>query len=119
TSPTGDGGEQHVAPVGEVHVGDVREAEEDGGGDPADGVAIGGAGEKILQQAAEEKFFRPGSEEEDAKGEREEGFPFVPTRSEREEVEFDSERNGDTSEERECGKNIERPATAPCDGVAN
>src|SRR6266571_2895815 len=37
------GGQQDVAPVGEMHVADVRKAEEDGGGDPADGFAFCGA----------------------------------------------------------------------------
>ena len=45
---TRDGGEQDVAPVGKMHVGDVRKAEQDGGGDPADGTAFCGAGKKIL-----------------------------------------------------------------------
>ena len=49
----GDGGEEDVAPVGEVQIGDVGEAEEDRGGEPACRVAVGGAGKKILQQAAE------------------------------------------------------------------
>jgi hypothetical protein len=47
-----------------MQIGDVREAEENGGGDPACGVAVGGAREKILQQAAEEEFFGPRGEEE-------------------------------------------------------
>src|ERR1700739_3641264 len=40
----GDGGEEDVAPVRELPVvGDVRKAEEDGCGDPAGGVAVGGS----------------------------------------------------------------------------
>jgi len=71
-----------------MHVGDVRRAKEDRGGDPADGVAVGGAGEKILQQAAEEEFFRPGGEEKNGDGEWEKGFPLGEVRGVDKEVEF-------------------------------
>ncbi len=45
----GDGGENHVAPVGKVIVGDVREAEEKRSDAPAHEVALGGARKHILQ----------------------------------------------------------------------
>src|SRR6266481_1104829 len=44
----GDGGQDHIAPVGEAHVGDVREPEENGGGpQPA----------RSLLDARESKFW--------------------------------------------------------------
>src|SRR5712692_6258114 len=55
----GDGGEDDVTPVGEAKVGDVGEAEEDRSGPPAGQIALAGAREHVLQQAAEEKFFGP------------------------------------------------------------
>src|SRR6267142_6323676 len=72
----GDRSKENVTPVWEVQVGDVREAEEDGGGKPSDGFAFGGLRKKILQQAAEEELFRPGGEDQNGRGKRKEGFPF-------------------------------------------
>ncbi len=66
----------------------MREAEEDGGGDPTGGIAVGGAGEKILQEAAEEEFFGEGGEEKNCDGEWEEGFPLREVRGVDEEMEF-------------------------------
>jgi len=63
----GDGGQKDVAPIGKAHVGDVGEAEEDGGGPPTGEVAIGRAGEQVLEQAAEEELFGPCGEEKNAK----------------------------------------------------
>lgn len=115
-----DGGEEDVAPVGEVLVvGDVGKAEEDGGGDPASGVAVGGAREKILQEAAEEKFFRPGSEKKNGDRERKEGFPFVDVRGVDEEVDFQTERNDYAGDEDERAEDVEGPVGAPGDVVAD
>src|SRR5207237_3265270 len=86
---SGNGSQQDVAPIGKMQVCDVREAEEDRGGDPADGVAVGGARKKILQQAAEEKFFREGGKEKNSDGKWDEGFPLVNVRGVGDEVEFD------------------------------
>src|SRR5713226_9885262 len=63
----GDGGEDHVAPVGKAHVGDVREAEENGSGPPAGKIALGASRKHVLQQAAEENLFWPRREEQNAK----------------------------------------------------
>ena len=76
----GDGCEENVTPVREVQVGDVREAEDDGSSDPADGFAFGRLPKKILQQAAEEEFFRPCGEDQNGHGKRKEGFPFGDSR---------------------------------------
>ena len=70
----GDGGQDHVAPVGKTHVGDVREAEEDGSGPPADNVTIRSAREEVLEQAAEEKFLGPCGEEENSEREKRKRF---------------------------------------------
>src|SRR5216684_7642854 len=71
---SGDGGEDHVAPVGKAQVGDVREAEEDGGGPPAGEVAFASAGEHVLKEAAEEQLFRPGGEKENAERKKRKRF---------------------------------------------
>ncbi len=97
----------------------MGEAEEDRGGDPAGGVAVGGAREKILQQAAEEKFFWPGGKKKDGDGEREEGFPFVDVRGVNEEVDFQAKRNDDAGDEDERAEDVEGPVGAPGDVVAD
>src|SRR6266849_7879999 len=73
----GDGSEDDVTQVGEAKVGDVGEAEEDRRGPPARQIALAGACEHVLQQAAEEKFFGPGGKEEMAKKEKRGQSPGV------------------------------------------
>src|SRR5207237_9963656 len=58
----GDGSQDHVAPIGKAHVGDVREAKDNRGNPPTREVTFSGARKDVLEQAAEEKLFRPGSE---------------------------------------------------------
>ena len=83
---SGDSGQYYVAPVGKAQVGDMREAEQDRGGPPAGNLTLRRAREKVLQQAAEEKFFRPSGEKENAQGCKGKGLPFVPLRLELNEV---------------------------------
>ena len=71
-----------------MHVGDVGEAEEDGSGDPAGGVVVEGAREKILKEAAEEEFFWPGGEEKNSHGKWKERFPLREMWGVDQEVEF-------------------------------
>src|SRR5258708_3839738 len=94
----GDGGEDDVAPIGEVIIGDVREAEENGGGPPAHEVALGRSRKHVLQQPAEEKFFGPRGEKENTDGEKRERLPLPPLRRKFDEVHGLAQRNGDTSE---------------------
>src|SRR5256885_7434843 len=54
------------SPVWKAHVGDVREAKENGSGPPAGEVAMRSAREHVLQQAAEEELFGPRGEKENA-----------------------------------------------------
>src|SRR3954454_4607615 len=51
--------ENYVTPIGEAHVGDVREAEQHRGGPPAGEFAFGGTRQHILQQSPEQKLLRP------------------------------------------------------------
>src|SRR5260370_26315952 len=62
----GDGSQDHVAPVGKAQVGDVRKAENNRGDPPTREIALGGTGQHVLEQAAEEKLFRPGGEKQNA-----------------------------------------------------
>src|SRR6266851_3015137 len=58
----GDGSQDHVAPVGKAQVGDVRKAENYRGDPPTREIALGGTGQHVLEQAAEEELFWPGGE---------------------------------------------------------
>src|SRR5467141_675746 len=82
----GDGGQDHVAPVGKAHVGDVRKAKENGSGPPAGRIAVGCSRKHVLQQAAKEKFFGPGREKENAERKKREGLPLRPVRRKFDEV---------------------------------
>src|ERR1700682_1839960 len=62
----GDRGQNHITPVGKAHVGDVREAEENGSGPPAGKIALGCSRKHVLQQAAEKKLFWARGEEQNA-----------------------------------------------------
>src|SRR5689334_8922191 len=63
---SGDGGEDHIAPIRKAHVGDVREAKDDRGDPPTSEIALSGTRKDILQQPAEEKLFGPSGEKENA-----------------------------------------------------
>src|SRR2546421_292375 len=63
---SGDGGQDHVAPVGKAHVGDVREAEKNRGGPPAGEFAVRSARKHVLKQTTEEKLLWPSGEEQNA-----------------------------------------------------
>jgi len=102
-----------------MHVGDVRKAEQDGGGDPADGFAFCGAGKKILQQAAEEEFFGECSEEKNGDREWNERLPFGDVRRVDKEAEFQPKWDGDAREYDERAENMECPTSAPANGIAD
>src|SRR2546425_4341919 len=116
---TGDGGQDHVAPVGEAHIGNVREAEENRGGPPAGKIAIRSARKHILEQAAEEKLFGPSGEEENAEGNEGQGLQLRPLRIELNEMDCLAQRNGDAGENDETCRDEEAPMVAPPDGVAD
>src|SRR5690242_13684184 len=59
---SGDGGEDHIAPIGKAHVGDVREAKDDRGDPPTSEIALGGTRKDVLEQSAEKKLLGPSSE---------------------------------------------------------
>src|SRR5712692_4326683 len=63
--PSGDGGEDHVAPVGARRVVDVAQSEEDRGHSLGAGAGGPGGFEKVLDQTAEVELFGDGDEEED------------------------------------------------------
>src|SRR6266403_2133140 len=51
-----DGSEQHVAPVGKAHVGDVGETKKKGSGPPAREFAFGSTSQHVLEQAAKKRL---------------------------------------------------------------
>src|ERR1700686_2428785 len=115
----GDGGQDHVAPVGKAHVGDVREAKENRSGPPAGEFAIRSARKHVLQQAAEEKLLRPGREKENAERKKREGLPLRPLRRKFDEVRDLAQRNGDAAEDEEARQDEEPPMAAPANGIAD
>ncbi len=116
---TGDGGQDYVAPVGEAHVGDVREAEQDGGGPPTGEIALARARKHILEQAAEEKLFGPSGEEENSERNERQGPQLRPLRIELNEVYCPAKGDGDASENDETCHHEKGPMMAPPDGVAD
>src|SRR5216683_7539041 len=115
----GDGGEDHVALVGETHVGDVREAEKDGGGPPAGQVALAGADEQVLQQAAEEQLFGPSGEKENAQRKKRERLQLRPLRRKFHEVHGLAQRNGDAAEDDKARGDEKTPMMSPANGIAD
>ena len=97
----GDGGQDYVAPVGKTHVGDVREAKENGSPPPAGEFAIRSARKQVLQQTAEEKLLRLGREKENAERKKRERLPLRPLRRKFDEVHDLAQRNGDATEDEE------------------
>src|SRR5260370_18685706 len=97
----------------------MREAEENRSGPPSSKIAFAGTREHVLQQAAEEKFLRPCSEEQDGDAEKRERAPRVPLRRELDEVHGLAKRNGDGPEDDETADDVESPAAAPADVVAD
>src|SRR6266404_8127947 len=114
-----DGSEQHVAPVGKAHVGDVGETKKKGSGPPAREVAFRGTGHHVLEQAAKEELFRPGGKKENAEREQRQRFPFAEARSKFNEVDGLAEWNGDAAEDDEAGEHEKAPVAAPADGIAD
>src|SRR5260370_19790319 len=115
----GDGGQDHIAPVGEAHVGDVRDPEENGGGPPAREIALGRARKQILEQAAEEELFGPSSEEENAEGNEGQRPQLRPLRIELNEMDCMAHGDGDARENDEACRDEEAQMVAPADGVAD
>src|ERR1700730_10736730 len=97
----------------------MREAEEDRSGPPAGKVAFARAGEDVLKQAAEKKFFGPGGEEQNCDGKEWKGAPRVPLRCELNEVHTSAKRDGDGAEDEEAAEHVESPAPAPADVVSD
>ena len=116
---TGDGGQDYVAPVGEAHVGDVRKAEENGGGPPAGKIALRCTRKHILEQAAEEKLFGPSCEAENAEGNEGQRLELRPLRVELNEMDGLAQGNSDARENDEARGDEEAPMVAPPDGVAD
>src|SRR6267378_2817353 len=106
---TGDGGQDYVAPVGEAHVGDVREAEENGGGPPAGKIALRSTRKQILEEA----------EEENADGNEGQRLQLRPLRIELNEMDGLAQGNGDASENDETCGDEKAPMMAPPAGVAD
>src|SRR6267378_1949989 len=115
----GDGGQDHVAPVGKAHVGDVRKAKENGSGPPAGKIAVGCSRKHVLQQAAEEKLFWPRRKEQNAKRQKRERLPLRPLRCKFDEAHGLAQRNGDAAENDETRHDEETPAAAPADRIAD
>src|SRR5207245_3948207 len=111
--------QDRVAPVGEAHIGNVREAEENRGGPPTGKIAIRSARKHILEQAAEEKLFGPSGEEENAEGNEGQRPQLRPLRIELNEMDCLAQRNGDACENDETCRDEEAPMVAPPDGVAD
>src|SRR5882672_3676925 len=114
-----DGSEQHVAPVGKAHVGDVGETKKKGSGPPAREFAFGSTSQHVLEQAAKKKLFRPGGKEENAEREQRQRFPFAEARGKFNEVDGLAQRNGDAAEDDEAGEHEKAPVAAPADGITD
>src|SRR5258706_13014400 len=115
----GDGGQNHVAPDGKAHVGDVREAEENGSGPPAGRIALGCSRKHVLQQAAEEKLFWPRREKQNANRQKLERFPLPPLRRKFAEVHGPPQRNRNATQNDEPPPNEAAPTAAPADRIAD
>src|SRR5436309_2993255 len=116
---TSDGCKDHITPVRESQIGDVRKAKRDGGRPPTGNFALGYAGEQVLQQAPKEKLFGPRGEEENAQRGQRQGFPLPPLRFELHEVHAGAQGDGDQRESEKAGHNEKAPAAAPADGVTD
>src|SRR6266700_337152 len=114
-----DGGQDHVAPVGKVIVGDVREAKEKGSDPPADEVTLGCSREHILEQAAEEKLFGPGGEKQNSDGKKWERLPLGDLWSKLDEMHALAEWNGNAGKYDEAGQDEEAPMASPTDRIAD
>src|SRR5882672_2335166 len=114
-----DGSEQHVAPVGKAHVGDVGETKKKGSGPPAREFAFGSTSQHVLEQAAKKKFFRPGGKKENAEREQRQRFPLAEARGKFDEVDGLAQRNGDAAEDDEAGEHEKAPVAAPADGLTD
>src|SRR5258708_30107008 len=115
----GDGGQHHVAPVGKAHVGDVREAKENGSGPPAGKIALGCPRKQVLEQTAEEKLLWPRREEQNAECHQRERLPLRPLRFELNEVDRMAQRNGDAVEDDETCEDEKAPVAAPANRITD
>src|SRR5712692_6006680 len=115
----GNGGQDHVAPVWETHVGDVREAEENRSGPPAGKIAMGSARKQVLEQAAEEKLFGPSGEEENAERNERQRLQLRPLWFKLNEMYELAQWNGDAPEGNEACCDEEAPMAAPADRIAD
>src|SRR5579859_5209772 len=74
----GDGRENDVAPIRKSEVGNVRKSKKHRRRPPARQVALARSRQYILQQATEEKFFRPGRKKENPQRGKQQRSPCVP-----------------------------------------
>src|SRR6266581_2318687 len=122
-----DRSQHDVTPVRKVVIGDVREAEENGGCPPTHEIALACTRKYVLEQTAEEKLFGPGGEEQNAYGKNRKRFqrtpPYRPRRTPRalklDEMHTQSQRNGDAGENDETREDKEAPVASPADRITD
>ena len=115
----GDGRQQDVFPVGHGSMENVREAENDGCGDPPGAAAFERARKQILQQAAKQEFLGPCGEDENFGADERRGAQAVQRGAEADEVHGFADGNDDERGEEEIDDDGEAEAAAPFDGVAD
>src|ERR1700674_1195787 len=74
--------QDHVAPIRETHVGNVRKAKNNRSRPPPRQIALARLREHVLQYPTEKKLLGPRREQKDRDGKKRYGLPFTPLRSE-------------------------------------
>ena len=95
---SGNRRQNHVAPIWETHVGDVREAEQHRSRPPARHLALRRSRQQILQQPAEQKLLRPSRETQNRQGQEGKRLPLRPTWRKLYKMNDGAEWNGDRGE---------------------
>src|SRR5262245_48740260 len=111
--------QQHILPVGKMHIRNVRKAEEDGSANQTGDFAVTRAREEVLQQPPEKKLFRPRRKKENSDRQRNERLPLTELGRISNEVHSNAQRNRDAREHYKRPDNVKSPAAAPSDVVAN
>src|SRR5262245_37139697 len=93
-----DGSENHVAPIREAAIRNMREAKKQRSSPPARKVALRSPREQVLQQSAEQKLFRPRRKKQNSKRNRGQTLPLVRLQIPYDEVQLHSHRNCDARE---------------------